>query len=105
LKSQSALPKLETFRGLSHVIIFCRLSKILVFSEYFKCRKEEIAAGETGVSLLKIKTGVVPPLVPEVAFNPLEAPSKSAFVGGFYTEKVIMWPDIANELCVRSGLQ
>jgi hypothetical protein len=77
----------------------------LVFSEFLKCRIEEIAAGETGVSLLKIKTGVVPPLVPEVAFTPLEAPSTLAFVGGFYTEKVIMFANIANELCVRSGVQ
>ena len=60
---------------------------------------------ETGVYLLKIKTGVVPPLVPEVAFSPLEADSTLAFVGRFYTEKVVMLPDIANELCVRSGVQ
>jgi hypothetical protein len=81
------------------------LSKIFVFSEFLKCRIEQIAAGETGVSLLKIKTGVVPPLVTEVAFTPLEAPSTSAFVAGFYLEKVIMLPDIANELCVRSEVQ
>ena len=43
-----------------------------------------MAAGETGVPLLKIKTGVVPPLVPGVAFTPLEAPSTLAFVSGFY---------------------
>jgi hypothetical protein len=66
---------------------------------------EAIAAGETGVSLLKIKTGVVPPLVPEVAFTLLEAPSTLAFVSGFYPEEVIFLPDIANELCARSGVQ
>jgi hypothetical protein len=63
-----------------------------------------MAAGETGVPLLKIKTGVVPSLISEVAFTPSEAPSTFAFVAGFYTDKVIVLPDIANELCVRYGL-
>ena len=54
-------------RGFSHVKIFCWLSKILVFSEFFKYSMEAMAAVETGTPSLKIKTGVVPPLVPEVA--------------------------------------
>ena len=63
-----------------------------------------MAAGDTGVPLLNIKTGVVPPPVPEFTFTPLEAPITFAFVSWFYPEKVILLLDIANELCVRSGV-
>jgi len=72
LESPSALSRLAVamelaVRGFSHVKIFCWLSKILVFSEFFKYSMEVMAAVETGTPSLKIKTGVVPPLVPEVA--------------------------------------